>query len=211
MYNKIKYFIYYIYNKKMEYLVYSVLVALFLIGLYSNSYTLHNLIHSLFGKTIIVLCLIVLSHMYGTKMALLASVLVLLYYHYGTLEGFSSGAEEEVANTSEDDTIEEEEEGDQITKSEQENNDNSDSDEDLDSDTEEQAQSAVDNGLAQQSGKGADLLTNDPSDPSNYKQSVNADGNDSTQEQVDQPSQSTNGENVVAMPSKTVESFSLLY
>lgn len=193
----------------MEYLVYSVLVALFLIGLYSNSYALHNLIHSLFGKTIIVLGLIVLSHMYGTKMALLASVLVLLYYHYGTLEGFSSGAQEEVANTGEDDTIEEEEEGDQITKSEQENNDDSDTDED--SETEEQAQNAVGNGSAQQSGQGADLLTNDPSDPTNYKQSVNADGNDSTNEQVEQPSQSTNGENVVAMPSKTVESFSLLY
>ena len=39
-------------------------------------------------------------------MAALVSILVLLYYNYGSLEGFSNQDEENVANTSEDASLE---------------------------------------------------------------------------------------------------------
>lgn len=185
----------------MEYIVLSIIVILFFIGFYSTNYELQRFMHSLGGKFIVVSILASVSYVYGIRSALVSSVLVVLYYNYSNIEGFSTQDEEAVANTDEDATVD--------TSSQKEDEDSSS----VSNDTTEQSTTPTTGEPEDdvpQSGANADVLSNDPKDPSNYKNSVNPDDESPTTH-----TQASNGPNqtkeVVPMPSKTTEGFSLLY
>lgn len=194
----------------MEYIILSIVVILFFIGFYSTNYPLQMFMHSLTGKFIVVGVLASLSYIYGIRTAVVSSILILLYYNYGNIEGFSNQEQEAVEDTDEDspvddtdsETADENEPNTASSTSTQNNSNNSDQSQDT------QSQSLPNK--AKQSGANGDIIDNDPKDPSNYKNSVNPDD-----ESPITHTQSSNGPNgskeVLPMPSKTTEGFSLLY
>lgn len=215
----------------MEYIILSIVVILFFIGFYSTNYPLQMFMHSLIGKFIVVSVLASLSYIYGIRTAVVSSILILLYYNYGTMEGFSNQDQEAVEDTDEDSPIDD---SDSETTDETEPNTASSTSNGTGSSMQGQNSSSdIQNikgqqqlqelqieklnaelqslqGLVKQSGANGDIIDNDPKDPSNYKNSVNPDD--------DSPmtyTQSSNGSNetkeVLPMPSKTTEGFSLLY